>query len=305
MQPPSSFDPRLNPPPAARPAAVASPPTLRIYVRGFRSMEQRLLASTVSAWRQRTPRLEVVDEAQLATADVVMIDCADPATVAWARQQPWLAHKPVVWVDARSAPAGHVNTLRPVQWPVLPILLVRAIETHTAARAASAAPVAAAPAPTAAVATRPAAPAASTRRVLVVDDSLAVRNHLQSLLEGQGHAVTLMEAAAPALELLAARSFDIVLLDVLMPGIDGYEACRQIKAQQRGARKAQVVMLTSKSSPFDRIRGKMAGCDAYLTKPVEPARLFEVLQAAPAAGGAAAPVAAATATEWVGSPRPA
>ena len=63
-------------------------------------------------------------------------------------------------------------------------------------------------------------------------------------------------------------------MDVLMPGIDGFEACRRIKAKRA---KLPVVMLTSKSSPFDRVRGKMAGCDTYLTKPVDPAQLREVL----------------------------
>jgi DNA-binding response OmpR family regulator len=62
-----------------------------------------------------------------------------------------------------------------------------------------------------------------------------------------------------------------------MPDTDGYEGCRKIKSLKSSIGHLAVVMLTSKASPFDRIRGKMAGCDAYLTKPVEPARLYEVL----------------------------
>jgi twitching motility two-component system response regulator PilG len=66
-------------------------------------------------------------------------------------------------------------------------------------------------------------------------------------------------------------------MDVLMPGADGYEGCRQVKAHCRGDHAVPVVMLTSKTSPFDRIRGKMAGCDAYLAKPVSVPDLDVVL----------------------------
>ena len=78
-----------------------------------------------------------------------------------------------------------------------------------------------------------------------------------------------------------------MLLDVLMPGIDGFEACRRIKAR---AGSPPVVMLTSKSSPFDRVRGKMAGCDTYLTKPVDAEQLRAVVSRHL---GAPAPVARA------------
>lgn len=59
-----------------------------------------------------------------------------------------------------------------------------------------------------------------------------------------------------------------------MPGVDGYQVCKLIKSK-RAASKTAVIMLTSKGSPFDRIRGAMAGCDAYLTKPVDEDKLLE------------------------------
>ena len=153
---------------------------------------------------------------------------------------------------------------RPVQWSILPILLARALEKK---------PGAAVPARvTAKLPSR-----TSLRSVLVVDDSLAIRNHLRSLLEGDGFDVSTVDTVESALKVLAHQSFACVLMDVLMPGIDGYEGCRQIKGLLRGERAIPVVMLTSKSSPFDRIRGKMAGCDAYLTKPVDPQQLGDVL----------------------------
>jgi twitching motility two-component system response regulator PilG len=113
--------------------------------------------------------------------------------------------------------------------------------------------------------------------MLIVDDSLAVRAHLRSLLEAGGCVVSDADSVQHALFILSRQSFDCVLMDVMMPGIDGYEGCRQVKTILRGNRFTPVVMLTSKASPFDRIRGKMAGCDAYLTKPVDPKQLGDVL----------------------------
>lgn len=115
--------------------------------------------------------------------------------------------------------------------------------------------------------------------ILVVDDSAAVRGHLESALKTVGYGVTSVDSGEAAIMAAGARAYACILMDVLMPGIDGYEACRKIKAMPpngRGVRPA-IVMLTSKSSPFDRIRGKMAGCDAYLTKPVQRSHLMQVL----------------------------
>ncbi|MBC7514575.1 MAG: response regulator, partial [Herminiimonas sp.] len=121
------------------------------------------------------------------------------------------------------------------------------------------------------------ASAPSRRAVLVVDDSLAVRAYLRSLLEPRGFIVSDADSAEAGIEAAGANPYACILMDVLMPGIDGYEACRRIKARARSGTGAAIVMLTSKSSPFDRIRGKMAGCDAYLTKPVDAHTLYDVL----------------------------
>jgi twitching motility two-component system response regulator PilG len=112
---------------------------------------------------------------------------------------------------------------------------------------------------------------------MLVDDSPLARLQLRTELEQRGFEVEEADNVDEALSRLARRRFDGVLMDVLMPGIDGYEGCRRIKARFRGGDGIPVVMLTSKSSPFDRIRGKMAGCDAYLTKPVDRAELHDVL----------------------------
>ena len=276
---------------STRPAALveADPvPTLKLVIKGFKPMERQLLEGTVRVSQRRKPRLAVLDDIEAISADVIMIDTRDAPAMEWAQRQGWLKSKAVIWVDATSVASGHTIAKRPVQWPILPMLLARALEQApgsvsqvTSAAAATAAPSARALRPDESAVVR-----SSRESVLIVDDSLAVRAYLRSLLEARGFEVTEAISAHVALEIVTQQRFACVLMDVLMPGIDGYEGCRQIKARLRGANAVPVVMLTSKSSPFDRIRGKMAGCDAYLTKPVDPKQLTEVLaQQVPARSG--------------------
>jgi two-component system, cell cycle response regulator len=102
---------------------------------------------------------------------------------------------------------------------------------------------------------------------LVVDDSLAVREQLCSALRRLGIDSQSAENAEVALSMIEQCTFDIAFLDVVMPGSDGYELCRSIRRNPH-ARSMPVLMLTSRSSPFDRARGMLAGCDHYLTKPI-------------------------------------
>lgn len=257
---------------AAKPLQDEVVPTLKLYVRGLERDERQLLDGLVRVSLRRSPRLEVLDEQDAGAADVVLIGATDRAAVAWTQQQAWVDEKAVIWIGANEpVSTAHFVIRRPVQWSILPILLARALERKpSAAGAAARAPVAG---------HVPAKPPSrtATRSILVVDDSLAIRNHLRSLLERSGFDVSTVDTVESALKVLAHQSFGCVLLDVMMPGIDGYEGCRQIKNLLRGNQAVRVVMLTSKSSPFDRIRGKMAGCDAYLTKPVDPGQLGDVL----------------------------
>ncbi len=258
--------------PTPRPVSADPVPALRLAVKGLKPIERQLLEGLVKVSQRRTPRLEILDDTHAREADVVVVDTRDPGAMAWARQRTWLARRAVIWIDGTEAARGHTLLRRPVQWPILPMVLARALESgpDTLAAQSLATP-------------RPAAyrlPGAEVQRihqVLVVDDSLAVRAHLRSLLEPCGYAVTDADSVDAAMACIGRRVFDCVLMDVLMPGADGYEGCHQIKARLRGADAVPVVMLTSRGSPFDRIRGKMAGCDAYLTKPVDPQHLAQVL----------------------------
>jgi two-component system, cell cycle response regulator len=77
--------------------------------------------------------------------------------------------------------------------------------------------------------------------------------------------------------LTGTREYACVFLDVVMPGIDGYQVCKLIKSNKHAIKKTAVVMLTSRSSPFDKLRGSLAGCDEYLTKPLDEERLLAVI----------------------------
>jgi two-component system cell cycle response regulator len=282
---------------SARATCAVSPgPTLKILVRGLESDERQLLDGLVRVSLRRSPRLELLQDHEATQADVVLISAADAIAVKWVQTQPWFHQKVVIWIGTTGpVAAGHMSIRRPVQWSILPSLLARAMEQGPGSvHASRPTPLSSAHSTlNSGLAPSPSLPSTlgstgassgigiTTRTgssaILVVDDSLAIRNHLRSLLETAGFAVSLADSVESANNMIGQRPFDCVLMDVLMPGLDGYEGCRQIKSAVRGARTLPVIMLTSKSSPFDRIRGKMAGCDAYLTKPVDPQQLGEVL----------------------------
>lgn len=257
---------------------------LRLLVKGFAGFDMRLLEGAVKLSKLSTPVLDLVDDSGLSTADVIMIDGKDSQAVAWAQQnKQWLLQRAVVWVDAPYAvPAGHTSLQRPVKWTGLPVILSRAMDNaahlnETAAPAANkpAAQVTqAVPMASSTLAEHSKAPA-----ILVVDDSAAVRGHLDSALKAVGYDVTTVDSGEAAIMAVGTRTYACILMDVLMPGIDGYEACRKIKSMPLADKQERpaIVMLTSKSSPFDKIRGRMAGCDAYLTKPVQKSELMRVL----------------------------
>jgi twitching motility two-component system response regulator PilG len=104
-------------------------------------------------------------------------------------------------------------------------------------------------------------------RALVVDDSLPVRRQVGIALQHSGISADFADNGARALELLAHNAYDIIFLDVVMPGADGYEVCKTIK-RDKTSKTIPVVMLTGRSSPFDKVKGKLSGCNTYLTKPV-------------------------------------
>lgn len=114
-------------------------------------------------------------------------------------------------------------------------------------------------------------------RALVVDDSPTVRKQLVLELGSFNIEVETAETGEQGLEMLANNQYDIIFLDVVMPGADGYQVCKTIRRNQE-TKFTPIVMLTSKSSPFDKVRGSLAGCSSYLTKPVDYENFYQVLE---------------------------
>src|SRR5476649_2672781 len=112
-----------------------------------------------------------------------------------------------------------------------------------------------------------------TARVLVVDDILSNVKLLEAKLSAEYFEVVSAYNGADALARIAEHIPDIVLLDVMMPGMDGFEVCRRIKADPKTAH-VPVVMVTALDQPSDRVAGLDAGADDFLTKPVDDAALF-------------------------------
>lgn len=107
-----------------------------------------------------------------------------------------------------------------------------------------------------------------TIKAMVVDDSRPVRKQLEIQLKMLGVSVELAENGEQAIELSKDNEYDIIFLDVVMPGIDGYKVCKYLKKNIR-SKGTPVVMLTGNSSPFDKVKGSLSGCDTYLTKPLQ------------------------------------
>ena len=104
---------------------------------------------------------------------------------------------------------------------------------------------------------------------LVIDDSAAIRKQLELELRSAGLRCDFAESGEQALEKIAETTYDLVFLDIMMPGIDGYETCGKIRKDPR-YKKTPVVMLSGKTAPLDEVKGVIAGASTYLTKPVKP-----------------------------------
>jgi len=111
---------------------------------------------------------------------------------------------------------------------------------------------------------------AQSYSVLVVDDSISIQKSLELNLLALQHIdqIDFADSGEMALEKVEAKQYDIIFLDVMMPGIDGYETCTQIRKMSL-YKKTPIVMVSAKCSPLDEVKGIVAGCTTYLTKPVQ------------------------------------
>ncbi|WP_305455879.1 response regulator transcription factor [Bacillus mycoides] len=107
-------------------------------------------------------------------------------------------------------------------------------------------------------------------KILIVDDDKEIRNLISVYLENEGLKTQKAEDAIEALELLEEKRFDLIILDVMMPNMDGIEACMKIREE----RNMPIIMLSAKSEDIDKIQGLASGADDYLSKPFNPLELI-------------------------------
>jgi DNA-binding response OmpR family regulator len=128
------------------------------------------------------------------------------------------------------------------------------------------------------------------KRILVVDDEVYIAHILEFSLGMEGYDVITATSGEEALTKADCEHPDLVVLDILMPDIDGYEVCSRLRADERFA-ETPIILLTAKHGEEDRARGLAVGASAYITKPFRPVELIDrirsLLGLMPKAGGKA------------------
>jgi twitching motility two-component system response regulator PilG len=270
-----------------------------VAVLGFEQTEKIVLSSIFGLSARRSPQF-LQAAADAPAPDIYLVDAGDPAAVTQFKQLNAARRVPSILIGNEDHGTGWPVLKRPLQWtrlfkafdlavavPETPKpMAARQSQTATAvdpfaptmriSPAQRPAPAKSLTSPSSVVTMTGRLPAVEADNVMVVDDSPAVREFMRTKLEPFALNVDFATSGEEAVGLTASKHYTCIFLDVIMPGIDGYQVCKIIKTR-KSVRPTAVVMLTSKSSPFDRIRGAMAGCDAYLTKPVDEEKLLEVI----------------------------
>jgi CheY-like chemotaxis protein len=189
---------------------------------------------------------------------------------------PVLAERPPV---VSSKPAAPLITSARVAPSMSPPTVAKTHASPTSATVTSlplARPVAAPPAVVPPVVVAP--PPTDGVRILVVDDSDVALKFIHNRLSAFGFNVDQCTSGEEALVRVSDGDYAFVFLDVMMVGLDGYQTCKAIKGRRYpGGRAPAVVMLTSRGGTIDKVRGTFAGCDAYLTKPLDEVKMLKVL----------------------------
>ncbi len=110
-------------------------------------------------------------------------------------------------------------------------------------------------------------------RAVIADDDAVIRRVLGLLLQREGFEVHSAGDGEQAVVLVREVRPDVVFLDAMMPGTDGYDACRQIRSEQGETSRPTIVMVTAAGQPEDRARASEAGVDSFITKPFSPSGL--------------------------------
>jgi len=287
--------------PHAPPTGSVYLPPFGVLALGFSAFEKSMMESFFRIAAQRPPGWRLTESAP--DAAVVLLSAATRQEFEACRDHV-LPGQRVIIIGNSDFGSGWLNLPRPIRMMVTLTKMAELLtQTDTDTDVANA-PVAVhmhgrgpAPAPvsTTAPAIQPAAiqaqgevalPRTGHKKVapppsglvLVVDDSDLALKFMQSRLSQLGYTGQLARSGEEALAMVASYDFKFVFLDVMMSGLDGYQTCRAIKQyKSRNGTAPVVVMLTSRGGTIDKIRGTMAGSDAYLTKPLNEKLLAAVL----------------------------
>jgi DNA-binding response OmpR family regulator len=115
------------------------------------------------------------------------------------------------------------------------------------------------------------------KTVLIVDDELSILVPLQFLMEKEGYTAKLAQSGKEAIEKISAVCPDLVLLDIMLPDLDGYEIYQMIR-QRAEWESIRIIFLTAKNRDTDMARGLAMGADAYITKPFSNTQLIEKIR---------------------------
>jgi twitching motility two-component system response regulator PilG len=258
-----------------------------VDVIGFNPTERAMLTSVFALAARRDPGFVQYDPVSAAAPDLYLVDIEDPAALGEFRALNRRGSLPAVLVASPGHGGGQDVIERPLQWASLLQALEDAVVGEDETMPVPLEPFRDTSSSRHGFGNRPTAPgqlldSSGIKRalgdtVLVVDDNATVRMFMQAKLAPFKFEIDFAENGEEAVGLTGNREYACVFLDVVMPGIDGYQVCKLIKANKQAIKKTAVVMLTSRSSPFDKLRGSLAGCDEYLTKPLDEDRLLEVI----------------------------
>lgn len=115
----------------------------------------------------------------------------------------------------------------------------------------------------------------ASEKILIIDDDVHICELLQLYLEKEGYATEVVTDGLKAVEVFNSVSPDMVLLDIMLPGLDGWQICREIRKSSQ----TPIIMLTAKGETFDKVLGLELGADDYITKPFEPKEVIARIKA--------------------------
>jgi two-component system, cell cycle response regulator len=249
---------------------------------GFSAAEKAMLASTFRLTGRRT-FCYVEPSSADDRADIYLVNADAPEGMSALQARAPNVHAPAMLVGRNPAPSPWPMIGKPIHWMRLFEQLDQLMQTALQERARRSTDSGQWNGQSYRRATDHAAPTAPVyleqkpvESVLVVDDSATVRAFMRAKLAPFRFDVDYAENGEAAIDMAQAKPYTCIFLDVLMPGIDGYQVCKRLKSS-RATKDSAVVMLSSKSSSFDKFRGNWAGCDAYLGKPVSEDELLATI----------------------------